>query len=298
MFFTIKKETYRVMTMQLELKRKLETVFNEKQSSVLAEVINDAYSDLVKTSDFNELKGIVKELAEAQKSSEKRLTRLEVTVSELAEAQKESEKRLTRLEITVSELAEAQKESEKRLTRLEVTVSELAEAQKESEKRLTRLEVTVSELAEAQRKTEEELRELVQEHKKTRQQLGGLSATVGYVLENDAYKGLPGLLKRDYEVVITSRLKRQFVKDNKGNYIEINIFGEASQAGNKVFIIGEGKSQLSKKGVDEFIRKKLKRVEGVYTEIFPLLITHMISESDVEEYAKNKGIVLYYSYDF
>jgi vacuolar-type H+-ATPase subunit I/STV1 len=256
MFFTIKKETYRVMTMQLELKRKLETVFNEKQSSVLAEVINDAYSDLVKTSDFNELKGIVKELAEAQKSSEKRLTRLEVTVSELAEAQKESEKRLTRLEVTVSELAEAQ------------------------------------------RKTEEELRELVQEHKKTRQQLGGLSATVGYVLENDAYKGLPGLLKRDYEVVITSRLKRQFVKDNKGNYIEINIFGEASQAGNKVFIIGEGKSQLSKKGVDEFIRKKLKRVEGVYTEIFPLLITHMISESDVEEYAKNKGIVLYYSYDF
>jgi len=63
-------------------------------------------------------------------------------------------------------------------------------------------------------------------------------------------------------------------------------------------IVGEGKSQLSKKGVDEFISKKLKRLEGVYEEIFPLLITYMISEPEVEDYAREKGIAIYYSYDF
>ncbi len=65
------------MLRQAELARKLGTVFEQRQAVVLAEVVTDAYSDLVKTGDFNELKSIVKELAEAQK--------------ELAEAQKETQ---------------------------------------------------------------------------------------------------------------------------------------------------------------------------------------------------------------
>ena len=63
-------------------------------------------------------------------------------------------------------------------------------------------------------------------------------------------------------------------------------------------IVGESKSQLSKNGVNEFIRKKLKRLEGVFEEIFPVLITYMISGPDVERYVKDKGIALYYSYHF
>ncbi|ODS34553.1 MAG: hypothetical protein SCARUB_00288 [Candidatus Scalindua rubra] len=237
-------------------KRKLEKVFDKKQVTALVEVIEEAYSELVKSGDFNELKGIVKDLAEAQK----------------------------RTEIKVEELAEAQK-------RTEIKVEELAEAQK-------RTEIKVEELVEAQKRTETELYKLIQEHKKTREQVGGLSTTVGYTIENESYKALPGLLKRDYGIVIRGRLKRQYIKYNKGKYIEINIIGEASRNGKGITIIGEGKSQLSKKGVNEFIRKKLERVEGVYKDIFPILITHMISEPDVEEYAKKKGITLYYSYDF
>jgi len=64
-----------------------------------------------------------------------------------------------------------------------------------------------------------------------------------------------------------------------------------------VIIVGEGKCQLSKNLVDEFIRKKIKRLEGVYEEIFPLIVTYMISEPDVETYLKEKGIALYYSFD-
>ncbi len=92
-----------------EIAKKLGAVFEAQQAVILAEVVTEAYSDLVKTGDFNELKSIVKELAEAQKRTE---TRME----ELAEAQKRTE---TRME----ELAEAQKGTE---TRME----ELAEAQK------------------------------------------------------------------------------------------------------------------------------------------------------------------------
>ena len=160
------------------------------------------------------------------------------------------------------------------------------------------LKEIVSELAEAQKRTEEEVRKLVHEHGDTRKQLGGLSMTVGYTLENEAYKALPRLLKRDAGLTIKGKLNRQYVTDNKGQYIEVNIVGEAAKNGKKIFVVGEGKSQLSKNDVDDFIRKKLNRLEGVFANIFPVLITHMISSPGIGEYAKKKGIALYYSYDF
>jgi len=75
-----------------QMKEKFEKVFTREQAEVLSTAINDAYSDLVKTGDFNELKDIVKDLA--------------VKVGALAEAQKE--------------LTEAQKRTEKELHELVV----------------------------------------------------------------------------------------------------------------------------------------------------------------------------------
>jgi len=252
---------------------KLKDTMQPDAARMLTEVIGMVYEDLKKTvtkTEFNELREIVRDLGEAQKRTEKR-------VEELAEAQKRTEKR-------VEELAEAQKRTEKR-------VEELAEAQKRTEKR-------VEELAEAQKKTEIELRKLVIDHRETRKQLGGLTATVGYTLENEAYKALPRLLKRDYNIVVKDRLKRRYLRDNRGEELEINIVGDATRNNTEIVIIGESKSQLSRQEVDRFIRRKLKRFEGVFQETFGVIITHMISSADLEEYAKSKGIALYYSYDF
>ena len=204
-----------------EVRKRLEGVFTPPQAVVLAEVITEAYAELVKTSDFNELKEIVRNLG-----------------------------------------------------------------------------IKTEELAEAQKRTEEEMRKLTVEHQKTREWLGGLSITVGYRLEDEAFKALPELIAKDFGLIVQGRLKRQFIKDNKGRDIEVNIIGEASRDGEKVTIVGESKSQLSKSNVDEFIRRKLNRLEGVFPKIFPVLVTYMISEPDVETYVKEKGITLYYSYDF
>jgi hypothetical protein len=79
------------MNTQSMIKIKLEKVFNAGQAAVLAEVINYAYTELVKTGDFNELKAIVKdigikvgEFTDAQKG-------LSVALKELAETQKMTE---------------------------------------------------------------------------------------------------------------------------------------------------------------------------------------------------------------
>ncbi|MEN3046967.1 MAG: chordopoxvirus fusion protein, partial [Candidatus Hydrothermales bacterium] len=109
-------------------------------------------------------------------------------------------------------------------------------------------------LAEAIKKTEEELRKLIGEHKKTKEELGGLSHAFGYVLEDRAIGWLPEILKREYNIEVIGKLKREFIFIN-GEYIEVNIYGRVKRDGREYVLIGEAKSKLSKKLIDKFIRK-------------------------------------------
>jgi hypothetical protein len=79
------------------LYRRFETVFPEEQAQVLAAAIHDAYADLVKTSDFNELKEIVRRLADAQERTEERM-------GELAQAQDRTEAQIQELTTVVADL--------------------------------------------------------------------------------------------------------------------------------------------------------------------------------------------------
>ena len=207
----------------------------------------------------------------------------------------EIEPRLRGVLFAILEEIERQREetvTKKEFNELKEIVRELAEAQKRTEQR-------VEELAQAQKCTEQELQKLIKEHAKTREQVGGLSSTVGYILENEAMKALPTLLAQEFGLKIEGRFVRKFVKDKKGRPIEVNIIGEAIKNGKKIVIIGEAKAQLSKNKVLEFLRKRMKPLQEVFGEIFPILITHMITQPDVEEYAHKHGIKrVYYSYEF
>ncbi len=223
---------------------------------------------------FQKVWEAIKALTEAQKRTEE----------ELKAFRKSTEDEFQKVWQSIKELAEAQRRTEQR-------VEELAEAQRRTEQR-------VEELAEAQKRTEGELKELALALRETRRHVGDLTDTVGYTLENAAYKALPELLRKDYGIQIKGRLKRGYLKDKKGKYIEVNIIGDALLKGRPVKIVGESKTRLSIKGVDDFIKKKLNRLDGIYGEFFPVMVTHMISEPEVEEYARQKGIALYFSYDF
>ncbi|MGH7450927.1 MAG: hypothetical protein ACRENG_06260 [bacterium] len=255
------------MSMTVALYKKLDEVEPQLRGVLFAilEEIERQREETVTKSEFNELREIIRELALAQRQTQKEL-------KELAEAQKQSEIRLSKLEMVVSELAEAQKQSEIRLSRLEAAVNRLADT----------------------------VQDLVKDHSKTRAQLNGLSTTVGFVLENEAYKFLPALLKQEFGLEVQGKLLRKYVTDKKGEQIEVNIVGEAVRNGDHYIIIGESKSQLSKNKILEFFNKKLKRLEGVFQgEIFPVLVTHMISEPDVAEFALKQGVKrVYYSYEF
>ncbi len=95
---------YSADTIEIKLRRG----FTHKQSKILAEVVTDAYNDLVKTKDFKELKDTVAELAGAQKELTEAQKRTEQMVENLTEAQKRTEQ-------MVENLAEAQKRTEEEM---------------------------------------------------------------------------------------------------------------------------------------------------------------------------------------
>ena len=211
---------------------RLGRAFSAEQAEVLAGVIHDAYDALVKASDFNELKEIVRRLAEAQERTDQR----------------------------VAELAKAQEQTEQRLAKLTVVVQGLA------------------------------------------MELGGLSRAVSYALENEAYRGLPRLLKERLGLEVKGRLMRTEVEGE-----EINIFGEAQRGDVEVLIVGEAKLQLDRGRsramervrVFEQLARKDEAVRRAYPgrEVVAVLVTHYARPVFLEE-AKARGIAVFQSYEW
>ncbi|MBF0118956.1 MAG: hypothetical protein HQK79_08980 [Desulfobacterales bacterium] len=245
-------------------------------------------SNLAKKDDLSEIKKIVREIVDIQKKTD-------VTLTELAEAQK-------RTEVKVEELAEAQKETKKSLQELaeaqkrtEVKVEELAEAQKETKKSL-------QELAEAQKETAIEVKELSKGLRGNRSEIGGLSRSMSYALENEAFRVIPKVLKEKYNIEILEKFVREEIRNK-----EINIFGRGKKDGEELIIVGEAKLRLDerriKKGEDDDVFTELKEhVETVQQEypnikVIKLFITHYATKGFLRK-AKEENIIVIQSFEW
>jgi len=236
------------MPISVSLVRKLEKVPPEIREVLLtmAEEMERSREESVTKVEFNELKGIVNELAEAQKRTEEK----------------------------VNELAEAQKRTEEK-------VNELAEAQKKTEEK-------VNELAEAQRKTEEEIRKLTTGLHGTRRQIGGLSRSVAYALENEAYRNLPPFLKEKHSIEVLNRFVR-FELDGE----EINLFARARQNGEEIILVGEAVLRLDDESKLKKVKNKVGLVSAKYGEkVIPVIVTHFATKKLMEEAKKAEFLVI------
>lgn len=227
--------------------------------------------------DFSELKEIVRDISfEGRRTS--------IAQRELAEAQKESQKEISRLDKTMQELAQAQK-------RTEVKVEELTEAQKKTEIEIQKLTNGLDELR-------DDVSDLTRGLKATREDLGGLSRSFSYAFENEAYRMIPGFLKNNYGIEMTERMVRKEIGGK-----EINVFGKAKRKGKNVLIVGEARVRLEKKkdekkNIFEELENKVKAVEKTSKEeIVQILLTHYATEKFIKE-AKHKGIIVIQSFEW
>ncbi len=261
----------------LHIYEKLRKHFNEEVALEIAEAIDEAvniYERMVTKEEFNELKQIVKELAEAQKRTEERIGIFEEKMARLAEAQEKTELRMNKLEEKMAELAEAQKRTEERIGIFEEKMAKLAEAQWKTEESINRLTKKVKELNET---------------------VGGHSHTIGHMLEDKAILKLPSLLKERYGIEVEGRLRRGFIENDKGEKEEANIYGYGKMDGERLFILGEGKTRFGKGDLKDFI-KKIGRFEKK-NRVFPIIITYIFSSPKVEEEVKRLNLSYFLSFE-
>ena len=218
-------------------------------------------------------------------------------VDQLTERMDQLTQRVDQLTQRVDQLTEDVRKLTQRVDQLTERMDQLTQRVDQLTERMDQLTQRVDQLTEDVRKLTGEMGRMKEEMKEVRQHLGGLSITVGYTLENQAYKGLPPLLEKDYGLQVKDRLLRTFLADEKGRPLEVNIYGHAQRNGEEVVILGEAKAQLSKNDIDRFLRRKVKPLQKLLPRTFLVLVTHMISSPEVEEYARKKGIALYYSYE-
>ncbi|NPA27145.1 MAG: hypothetical protein GXO36_06070, partial [Chloroflexi bacterium] len=206
---------------------------------------------------------VTAELVEAQKRSEERIARLEKVTAELVEAHKRSEERIARLEKVTAELVEAQKRLEERQARFEHEITE----------RVSRLESKVAHISE---------------------RLERLSDTVGYTLEDRAYRSLPKLLAED-GVEVIGRLRRIYLKV-RGRQRQLNIYGHGRRGDEEVLILGEAKTRPSRREVDRFVRliRAVEEQEGV--RVYPIFVAYDFPP-EIEAYIRQKGIRPIWSYE-
>jgi len=154
-----------------------------------------------------------------------RLDRLEEALARLAEAQ-------ARTEARVEALAQAQ-------ARTEARVEALAQAQ-------ARTEAAVEALAQAQTRTESALLALAQ-------QVGRLSETIGFTLEDLAREVAPPYLAQHHGIHVRQLDRRFFSVD--GDEVEMDLYGEGQQDGRTIVVIGEVRSRIHGRDVESAVRQ-------------------------------------------
>ena len=259
------------MISTLQIFETLSEAMDPAAARKLAGILEAFYEDLKQTvtkTEFNELKAVVRDLADSVKC-------LEIAVTRLAEAQGRTEQR-------VEELAVAQGRTEQR-------VEELAVAQGRTEQR-------VEELAVAQGRTEQRVGELAEAMGSLQKQVGGLSETVGGDIEDIAYIVLHDVLKRElgWDVMPLERSWQRWGVDVE----EVDVFGQAmdpARADVTIWVVGEAKHNLTLKQVQRFEQLVTRARAHLTGEVFAVCFCYR-ARPEVQTAVKKAGLRLVFSY--
>ena len=276
------------MLMQSEIEQKLQSAFEPQQAEVLLEVISLSYNNLVKVSDFTELKAIVQELAESQKAMGIAQDKTSGQIENLTAAQNKNSSQ-------IENLTAAQNKNSSQ-------IENLTAAQNKNSSQIENLTAAIKELAIAQQRTEKQVAKLTSATSDIRSEIGGMSRSMSYALENEAYRALPAFLLDKHGIEVTERLIRAPVNNE-----EINFFGRAVRDGKPVLIVGESKQRLderrSSKREEDRIFSQLETKANIVRAAHPdeeialLLITHY-ARPEFLRTAAERGIIVVQSFEW
>jgi hypothetical protein len=258
-----------------ELRQRLEAVFTPPQVEVFVDWAEEYRRNMVKVSDFLELKEIVRDIAEEQRN--------------LAEAQRRTESR-------VEELAEAQQRTEVKVGELAGTVQRLAETQVEMQRTQAEMQQSMLEMQRSQVEMQQAIIQLARGLDEVRSLAGSNAQTLGYMLENEAYRHVPAWLKERHGIEVIGRMIRQQIGEE-----EINLLVEARQGEEEILIVGEAKSRLNPSDLG-VLAGKVGVVKEQYAglrgrRVLPLIVAHFAPEKALAR-AEHEGVIVAQSFEW
>ncbi|MEM4280932.1 MAG: hypothetical protein QW470_00950 [Candidatus Caldarchaeum sp.] len=135
---------------------------------------------------------------------------------------------------------------------------------------------------------------LTQAHRELAKQVGALSETIGFGLEDIAKVVVPGWLQRHEGIVMAEEFVRRWITVN-GEEIEVNLYGEGEKNGRKLVIVGEAKSRIYRREVEAFDAWAERVAVSVGGEVYKFMFGYLIHPS-AEEEGKKRKITLIASY--
>lgn len=188
------------------------------------------------------------------------------------------------------------------MAELKVIMRDLAQAQQRTEQQVAALTQAQQRTEVQVQRTEQQIQRLAQVVEGTNRELGGLSRSMSYALENEAYRVLPALLRAQHGIEVEERIVRAEVGGK-----EINVFGHGTRAGQPVLIVGEVKLRLDeRRGAPAAeaaalaeLDEKVGVVRQAYPEatIVPLLVTHYARVSFLQS-AQQRGVIVVQSFEW
>jgi hypothetical protein len=274
---------------QAEVARQLETLIRELRADYHR--IDERLARLVQVTEQHSEQ--IARLVQVTEQHSVQIAELRATTERHSEQIAENTRAIAELRAVVEKHSEQIAENTRAIAELRAVVEKHSEQIARNTQAIERLERAVEELVKAEQRLTRRTDDIAR-------QLGGMAMDLGYLLENDAYESLPPLLERDYGVRVLTPLTRDFVEDDKGNEYEVNIFGEGERDGERVLIVGECKTQLSKQEIDRFLRRKIKPVQRIFSgrAVFPVMVGHAVTSKQVQRYAQERGVAVYLSYQF
>ena len=134
------------------------------------------------------------------------------------------------------------------------------------------------------------------------QEVGGLSRSISYALENEAYRQLPAYLEANYGIVLDKRLVRTEIEGE-----EVDLFALGQRNETPIVLVGEAKLQLERRRsvremaiqVLDQLERKVEAVQPDYPEreVVRLLVTHYARPA-VHDEAQKRNVIVVQSFNW
>mgnify|MGYP006299445463 CR=1 FL=1 len=266
--------------------------------AILAEIerqreANEVHGDIV------ELKGLVRNLVLAQERTEQRIEALGQSQQSLVQAQERTEQQLKELAQSQQALTQAQEHTEQRVgaliqaqERTEQRVGALIQAQERTEQRIEALTQVQERGEQALLEMRQSIAVLARSSDATRSKVEGLSRSVAYALENDAYRYLPAYLaQRGIEV------EKHFIRTTI-NGEEINLLAHAKRGSEAVIVVGESVLRLDDRQKFEQLARHVELAAAHYgLPAVPVMITHY-AKPHLLALAEQEGVIVAQSFEW